>query len=218
MADEKELYGQSPDEYAALTKANAQNALTALGKQRDAAQAGVGTAQKAYDELGTAEKGALGTQAANTARLFQASQARGGGGTLAGARQATATLGVAQGQTRGEYAQKRGQALGEIQGAQEKAAKSETDYATESQKLVNAAQQYGAAAPQGYQAAKDIFQKYADEEGGLVMTNADRQAAGERILAAIAVEPNENKKHGMIQAYKDIMAGKITAGGAYNTV
>lgn len=213
----EELYGKTPGEYDALTRQNAQKAYDSLQQQYDAAQGGVGVAEKGLAALGTAEKGAMGDVANQSALAFTQSQARGGGGSLAGMRQAGLARGVAEGSVRGEYAQRQAQQEGAVQQARANAAKAAGEFATEGQKLNLAAQAYGAGATPGYDAAKAIFDAYMDQNAPVFATDADREGAIAEIQRKMDVEPNPTKKQGMAQAIADIRANKINASGAFDT-
>ena len=206
------LYEMTPEERDAMTKANAQKAYQGLLAQKDAAVGGISAAEKGLAAIGDAEKGALGDVRNKSALAFTAQQGRGGGGTLAGMRQSQLARGVAEGSTRGDYAQRKALQEQEIQQARATAAKAETEFATESEKLSQAASAYAGAESAGYDAALADFNAYIDENVAMFATDADRNAALEIIARKVATEQNPNKKAGMVKAMNDIKSGKANTG------
>ena len=201
MADEKNPLDFTPAESAALTKQNAAGALKGLRSQYDAAQGGVAAVDKA-------EAGTLSGINQRSGQLASAARSRGGGGSLAGARQAALSRELAAGEARGDFAKQR-------VGAQQAAAQAETDLATEMEKLNKAGAALTAAGKQVYTDAMAMFQEYAGEQ--MFMTDADRAKVIAQLNQKYGSDPHPEAQAALAQATREIESGDANAEGAWDT-
>lgn len=196
MADETEDLGD-------LTSPAARNIAAArqgLMAQKDAAHAAVGAVDKA-------EQGAMGNLRMRNAANAVAARSRGGGGSLAGARQNDLQRGVAEGALTGDFALKRA-------GATQDAAKADTDFATESQKLDTAAEKQGQVEQTTYDAMMGEWQAFADEQTFYV-DDDDRKTVADNLRAKYGNSGDPAVKKALDRAIADIYGQKGTgdAGG-----
>lgn len=205
MADEKNPLDPkyTPAERAALTQDNAAKALKGLRAQNDAAAGGVAAVDKA-------EAGTLSGINQRSGQMASAARSRGGGGSLAGARQSALSRELATGEARGDFAKQR-------VGAQQAAAQAETDLATETEKLNVAGRKLTEAGQALYQQALDDFQKYVSDSDITFMTDADREAAIAMLEQKYGSDPHPEAKKSLQMAIDRIRGGEEDAKGAWDT-
>lgn len=166
-----------------------------------------GVARQGVQAVDTAEQGAMKGIGAESARAFAADRARGGGGSLARMRQGALSRGVAEGQMAGEFA-------GQRQDAQERAARAETDLATETEKLDAKAREFAQQGATGYQDVVNELNQYVKDNDIYFMNQDDRAAFAAGMQQKIDAEPNPQRKGNMQKALNDILAGDKGSTGA----
>lgn len=109
--------------------------LSSAAGQLAAAQKGAEVAKAGLGALEEKERGALGGLRARSGQAFAAQQAQGGGGSLAGMRQAQLSRGVAEGQLMGDFGMQKIAQQRLAAQAEKEAQQAAGEYATTAQKL-----------------------------------------------------------------------------------
>lgn len=182
--------------------------LSSAAGQLAAAQKGAEVAKGGLGELEKREQGALGALRARSGQAFAGQMAQGGGGSLAGMRQAQLSRGVAEGQLMGDFGMQKIAQQRLAAQAEKEAQQAAGEYATTAQKLKQQEADRARTESKEYgDAVDDIRTKFQDrlDEWGW-FGDDDRQAFATWIENTYGNSPNAKVREYAKQAKAQVLA------------
>lgn len=192
--------------------------LSSAAGQLAAAQKGAEVAKAGLGALEEQERGALGGLRARSGQAFAAQQAQGGGGSLAGMRQAQLSRGVAEGQLMGDFGMQKIAQQRLAAQAEKEAQQAAGEYATTAQKLKQQEADRARAQSQEVETEKqkiaDLWkQRYSDTTW---WSREDAIDLANEIRAKYKNHPNPQVRAAAEQAANDMTAMRPSFFGGFS--